>query len=109
MAYDQDLAQRVRLMLAGVAGLDEKKMFGGVGFLVQGNMACGVHGNDLIVRIGPDRHAEALEQPHTKVFDLTGKPMAGWILVTPSGVTSDADLEKWVVQGLEFAKMLPGK
>ena len=109
MAYDQVLAGRVRSMLAGVASMEEKKMFGGVGFLVQGNMACGVHGDDLIVRVGPDRHAEAIEQPHTKLFDLTGKPMAGWILVTPSGVTSDADLEKWVSQGLDFAKTLPGK
>ena len=109
MAYDQVLAGRVRSMLAGVTNMEEKKMFGGVGFLVQGNMACGVHGDDLIVRVGPDRYPEALGQPYTKVFDMTGKPMAGWILVTPSGVISDADLENWVVQGLEFAKTLPGK
>jgi TfoX/Sxy family transcriptional regulator of competence genes len=109
MAYDQELAGRIWNALAGVANLEEKKMFGGVGFLVHGNMACGVHGNDLIVRVGPDRYAQALEQPHTKVFDLTGKPMTGWIVVTPGGVTADADLEKWVVQGLEFAKTLPAK
>lgn len=109
MAYDQGLAGRVRIMLADNADLDEKKMFGGVGFLFQGNMACGVNGNDLIVRVGPDRYAQALEQPHTKVFDLTGKPMTGWIVVTPGGVAADADLKKWVIKGLEFAKTLPAK
>ena len=106
MAYDQVLAGRIRSMLASV---EEKKMFGGVGFLVHGNMACGVNGNDLIVRVGPDQYAQALQQPHTKVFDLTGKPMTGWIVVIPSGVATDADLEKWVIQGLEFAKTLPAK
>jgi TfoX/Sxy family transcriptional regulator of competence genes len=109
MAYDQVLAGRARSILTGVTGMEEKKMFGGVGFLVHGNMACGVHGNDLIVRVGPDRYTEAMEQLHTKVFDMTGKPMTGWILVTPSGVASDAELEKWVNQSLEFAKTLPGK
>ena len=109
MAYDQGLAGRIRKMLAGVASLEQKKMFGGVGFLFQGNMACGVHGDGLIVRVGPDRYPEALEQPEVKVFDLTGKPMTGWIVVLPGEVAADADLEKWVIQGLEFAKTLPAK
>lgn len=109
MANDQVFAGRIRSMLAGVAGVDEKKMFGGIGFLIQGNMACGVNGNDLIVRVGSDQYAQAMQQPHTKVFDLTGKPMTGWIVVIPSGVATDADLEKWVVRGLEFAKKLPAK
>jgi len=109
MAYDQVLAGRIRSMLADVAGMDEKKMFGGIGFLIQGNMACGVNGNDLIVRVGPDQYTQAMEQPNTKVFDLTGKPMTGWIVVLPSGVAADADLERWVVRGLEFAKTLPAK
>jgi hypothetical protein len=68
-------------MLAGLTGLEEKKMFGGIGFLVQGNMACGVHRDDLIIRVGSDRYPEATGQPYTKVFDMTGKPMTGWIIV----------------------------
>jgi TfoX/Sxy family transcriptional regulator of competence genes len=109
MAYDENLAQRIRAELGPMPGLAEKKMFGGAGFLVQGNMACGVHGDDMIVRVGPARYEEALARPHVKVFDMTGRPMSGWVMVTPEGVTGDDELRAWVEQGVEFALTLPAK
>ena len=109
MAYDQSLAQRIRAELNKLPGLQEKKMFGGVGFLVQGNMACGVHGEELIVRVGPQRYDEALSQPHTRPFDMTGRPMSGWVMVTPEGYETESDLRSWVRQGVEFARSLPAK
>lgn len=109
MAYDEGLAQRVREMLQEQPELTEKKMFGGIGFMLQGNMACGVIGEELIVRVGPDQHGGALEKPHTRAFDFTGQPMTGWIMVAPDGYESDADLEQWVQQGADFALSLPAK
>ena len=109
MAYDEGLAHRIREELVELPGFDEKKMFGGVGFMLQGNMACGVNKDDLIVRVGPARYEEALAQPHTRVFDLTGRPMKGWVVVTPDGYESDADLTSWVQQGVDFALSLPAK
>jgi TfoX/Sxy family transcriptional regulator of competence genes len=89
--------------------LEKKKMFGGVGFLVNGNMACGVHKNNMIVRVGPEKHAWALAQPHTRPFDMTGRPMSGWVEVEPPGCTSESALKAWVDLGLAFALSLPGK
>jgi len=109
MAYNEDLAQRIREELLGMPGFVEKKMFGGVGFLLGGNMACGVNKDELIVRVGPDEHENALSQPHVRVFDMTGKPMQGWIMVSPDGYTSDQDLKKWVQLGVAFARSLPPK
>jgi hypothetical protein len=109
MAYDEGLAQRIREVLDDLPGLVEKKMFGGVGFMVRGNMACGVNGNDLIVRVGPERHEEALARPHARVFDLTGRPMTGWVTVAPGGYETDEALKGWVQQGVEFALSLPVK
>src|SRR3990170_3732769 len=109
MAYNEDLAQLIREELLGMPGFVEKKMFGGVGFLLGGNMACGVNKDELIVRVGPDEHENALSQPHVRVFDMTGKPMQGWIMVSPDGYTSDQDLKKWVQLGVAFARSLPPK
>lgn len=109
MAYDQVLAQRIRSALQDVPGVQEKKMFGGVGFILQGNMACGVNGNNMIVRVGPEHHQQALALPHTRVFDMTGRPMSGWIVVEPGGLVEDAALHQWVLQGVAFAKTLPAK
>lgn len=109
MAFDEGLAQRIREQLEEVPGVVGKKMFGGVGFLVQGNMACGVHQDNLIVRIGPEQNAEALAQPHTRQFDITSRPMKGWIFVTPGGYETDSDLRRWLEQGLDFALSLPPK
>jgi hypothetical protein len=109
MAYDEGLAERLREVLAEQADLDEKKMFGGLAFLLNGNLACGVIGDAMIVRVGPDGYDTALAQPNTRAFDFTGKPMKGWIVVTPEGVESDAALMMWAQQGLAFAGSLPPK
>jgi TfoX/Sxy family transcriptional regulator of competence genes len=109
MAYNEALAERVRSYLKGIPLLVEKKMFGGIGFLVQGNMACGVHGENLIVRIDPQEYKVALSQPHVRPFDMTGKPMKGWIFVTPEGVEQEQELVSWIEKGVEFAQKLPAK
>ena len=84
-------------------------MFGGVGFMVHGYMACGVHGNNMIVRVGAEKHQAALAQAHTRVLILTGKPMLGWILVEPAGLAGEDELREWVAPGLAFAQTLPAK
>ena len=109
MAYDQGLEQRIREQLEEVPDVIGKKMFGGIGFMVQGNMACGVHKNNLIVRVGADQHDDALSQPHIRIFDITGRPMKGWVLVTPDGFQSDSDLKHWIERGVDFALSLPPK
>ena len=109
MAYDETLALRVSAVLGDLAGLTEKKMFGGVGYLLNGNMACGVHKEYLIVRVGPDRYQAVLEQKHTKVFDITGRPMTGWVMVAPDDLVADDRLQNWVQQGIDFAETLPPK
>jgi TfoX/Sxy family transcriptional regulator of competence genes len=109
MAYDENLARRIRAEIGPMPGLAEKKMFGGTGFLVQGNMACGVHGNDMIVRVGPALYEEALGRPQVRVFDMTGRPMSGWVVVASDAVANDDDLRAWVEQGVAFALSLPAK
>jgi TfoX/Sxy family transcriptional regulator of competence genes len=110
MPYDQNLANRIRTVLESHRHIIEKKMFGGVGFILHGNMACGVLGNDLIVRVEPEKHAAFLTHPHVRPFMMrTGKPMKGWILVTPEGVTADTDLQEWVDLGYKYASSLPPK
>lgn len=109
MAYDEGLATRVRELVGDEPGLAEKRMFGGLAMLVNGNMAVGVHGEDLIVRSDPGRQAELLAEPGARVFDLTGRPMKGWLLVAPDGAAEDEDLRRWVGRGLDFARSLPPK
>jgi TfoX/Sxy family transcriptional regulator of competence genes len=109
VAYDEELAHRVHTLLIDEPGLVEKKMFGGVGFMLSGNMACGVNKDDLIVRVGPENYAQAVIQPHARPFDFTGRPMKGWVMIGPTGVMDDDDLRDWVAQGVEFARSLPPK
>jgi TfoX/Sxy family transcriptional regulator of competence genes len=109
MPFDELLAIRLRAALGPIPGLVEKKMFGGVCILYNGNMACGVYKDDLIVRVGTEKYQEALSRPHTKLFDITGKAMKGWIMVEPQGCASEKDLKTWVEQGLFFARSLPPK
>jgi hypothetical protein len=109
MAYDEGMARRIREALSGQPGYEEKKMFGGVGYMLRGNMACGVHGPDLIVRVGPERYQDALARPHARPFDLTGRPMRGWVFVGAEGCEADADLQAWVQQGVDYALSLPAK
>src|SRR5215207_2069785 len=99
MAFDEKLAERIRKQLASVPGVVEKRMFGGIAFLLNGNMCAGVHKDALMVRLDPAATDAALKQPHTRIFDLTGRPMKGWILVDPEGVKTAAGLKKWVGQG----------
>lgn len=109
MAYDEGLVQRVREMLEDQPMLDEKKMFGGIGFMIEGNIACGVLSDELIVRVGTDRYEESLEKEHTKVFDFTGRPMTGWVMVQPGGYETDQALKAWVDKGIRFALTLSPK
>lgn len=110
MPYDQILAERIRSALKVHPAIVEKKMFGGVGFMINGNLACGVQGVDLIVRIGVESNATGLSLPHVLQFmPVPGKPMAGWILVAPGGTSTDQDLQKWIRAGYEYASSLPEK
>jgi TfoX/Sxy family transcriptional regulator of competence genes len=108
MAYDLELAERIRSQLDGLPFV-EKKMFGGVGFLIGGNMACGVHKDLLVVRVDPEKHSALLKKPHAKPFDLTGKPMKGWLLVEADGFRTAKQLNAWVKEGIAFASTLPPK
>jgi TfoX/Sxy family transcriptional regulator of competence genes len=109
MPYDEMLAQRIRSILSDTPDLVEKKMFGGVGFILRGNMACGVHKEQLMVRFGMEQYEAAMQMPHTFQFDLTGKVMKGWLLVAPQGCASESDLRAWVQKGVDFALTLPPK
>lgn len=107
MAYNLELAGRLREQMQGLPGLEEKKMFGGVGFLLNGNMACGVHGEGMIVRVNPELHASLMKKAHVKPFDMTGRPMKGWLVVEAEGCRTASQLKAWVKQGVDFALSLP--
>jgi hypothetical protein len=110
MSLDSELADRVRDQLAGEPGLAEKAMFGGLAFLLDGNMAVGItNTSELMVRVGPTGECEALTDPHARRFDMTGRPMKGWILVERAGIETEAELNGWARQGVEFARSLPAK
>lgn len=109
MAYDERLADRVREVLKRRRGVSEKKMFGGLSFLVNGHMACGVVGKDLCVRVGPDAYDAALKKAGAREMDFTGRPMKGMVYVSPRGHGSAPSLKAWVEQGLSYARSLPPK
>lgn len=110
MAYDEELVGRVRKVLARRKALTEKKMFGGLTFLMQGNMCCGVtKHDDLVLRLGPERSEKALKQQHVRACDFTGRPLKGMVIVEPAGYTTDSGLRKWVKQAADFASSLPAK
>ncbi len=109
MAFDESLAGGIRDALAHKTNIVEKKMFGGVGFLLNGNMLVGVWKNSLIARVGPDIYEDALLEPHVKVFDITGRPMKGWVLVEPEGVGEDSQLKGWIERANKFVESLPAK
>jgi hypothetical protein len=109
LAYDEELAHRIRAQLASEAAVSEKAMFGGLAFLVAGNMAVGITSTDeLMVRVGPDSD-DALDDPHVRPFDMSGRPMRGWIIVAPGGFATDPALGAWVGRGTAFARSLPPK
>jgi TfoX/Sxy family transcriptional regulator of competence genes len=109
MPYDHDLANRVREQLADEDAVTEKEMFGGIAFLLGGNMAVGVSRDELMVRVGKDQGDIALEEPHTRPFDMTGRPMKAWVLVERPGFESDSALGEWVARGVAYARSLPTK
>ena len=109
MAFSAALAERIRQALARKRGVEEKKMFGGVGFLLHGNMLVGVWKDSLIVRLGPEEGDEALKEPHVREFDITGRAMKGWVLVAPEGVEADDQLKGWLQRAVKFVGKLPAK
>src|SRR5881396_2311774 len=111
MTYSEAQAARVRKELAARSGIIEKEMFGGIAFLLGGNMAVGVHGDDLIVRVQPSETDALLREPGAKPFDLSGSrgPPAGWLLVSPAGYRTEAGLRTWVGRGVAYAISLPKK
>lgn len=109
MAYDEALAARVRDVLSDEFGVVEKKMFGGVAFMLRGNMSVGVTKDGLMVRVGKENNDAALALPHARMMDFTGKPMQGFIYVDPAGIASEGDLRAWVGRGVAYAETLPEK
>lgn len=110
MTYDKDLANRVREELAGEAGVTEKAMFGGLAFMLHGNMAVSASGRGgLMLRVGPDATDETLARPHTQLVEMRGRPMRGWIRVAPEGIETKSQLGAWVRRGVEFSRTLPPK
>jgi TfoX/Sxy family transcriptional regulator of competence genes len=109
MAFDETLAARIRQNLARHKNVENKKMFGGIGFLLNGNMLVGVRKESLIARVGSDEYEHAVLEPHVKEFDITGKPMKGWVLVEPQGVIDDEQLNEWIQRALKFVGKLPAK
>ena len=102
MPFSESLAARTRDALAREPGITEKKMFGGLSFLLHGKLLVGVFKDSLIARVGPEQAKTALKKPHVGVFDITGRPMKGWVVVEPEGVDRDADLKTWIRQAIEF-------
>jgi hypothetical protein len=109
MATDPHLLERLRRLFADEPGSEEKRMFGGVSFLAGGHMVCGVSGDTLVVRVGPDAYEEALALPHARECDFTGRPLRGLVMVDPPGFADEAALVRWVARGLVFARSLPPK
>ena len=109
VAYDDGLATRLLDILGEDAGLATKKMFGGLAILLDGNMAVGVYGDDLLVRTNPDQQDMLLAEPGTRPFDMTSRPMKGWIVVEASVWTEDDALRRWVSHGVAHARRLPPK
>jgi TfoX/Sxy family transcriptional regulator of competence genes len=109
MVYDEGLAHRIRDMLKGRLGYEEKKMFGGIGFLFFGNMACGVVRDDLVVRVGKENYTDSLLKPNVELFDMTGRAMTGWVIVKEPGLRTEDLLKEWVEQGVAYSLSLPPK
>ena len=109
MAFDESLAARIREALSRRKNIEEKKMFGGVCFLLNGNLLVGVWKDSLIACLGPDEGEAALREPHVRKFDITGKPMRNWVLVEPEGVEDDDHLKAWIERATKFVRTLPGK
>lgn len=109
MAYDSGLAERISFLLREKQNVTEKKMFGGLAFMVSGHMCCGIVGANLMARVGADQYAKALQRPFAKEMDFTGRPMKGMVFVEPDGFESDTNLQSWINLCLNFVNTLPPK
>jgi TfoX/Sxy family transcriptional regulator of competence genes len=110
MAYDEDLANRIRELVAGEHGITEKKMFGGLAFLIGGNMSVSASGQGgLLLRVDPADTDALLQEPHAEPFVMRGRAMDGWLRVAPDGVKTKRELERWVARGVAYARSLPAK
>jgi TfoX/Sxy family transcriptional regulator of competence genes len=109
MAYDTDLAKRIRELVAHRKGVTEKAMFGGLAFLLDGKMFCGVLASELLARVGPDAHDAAMARPHVRIMDFTGRPMRGYVFVEPEAISTNAELSRWVSDCAAHAATLPDR
>ena len=109
MAYDEDLADRVRQILGPTKNLREQKMFGGIAFMVDGKMAVGVHGSNLMVRVAAEDHDAMVKEPGARIMDMVARPMKGFLFVDPVGTKSAASLKKWVTRSTSHVATLPAK
>ena len=108
MAYDKDLAERVRALLPAAEPVTERRMFGGLAFMLAGHMVCGIVKDAFMARLGPDAADRALEQPHVRPMDFTGRPMKGMVFIDPAGLHGPA-LQRWVTVAVEYGRTLPPK
>lgn len=109
MAFDTALAARIREVLQPNEGITERKMFGGIAFMLDGHMVVGVIDSALMARVGPDAPAALYDQPHVRPMDFTGRPMRGFLYVDPPGIAEDAALQEWIDRCLAFVRTLPPK
>ncbi len=109
MAFDEHTGKRVRDILAEECPAKERRMFGGLAFMVNGHMCCGIVGEDLVIRVGAEGDEQALSQPHARAMDFTGRPMKGFVYVSPQGYRTKAALKTWIKRGLRFVLSLPPK
>ena len=109
MAYNEKIETRIKKLVYGWKNTDSKKMFGGICHLLNGNMFCGVHKDFLILRLGREKAENAMKSPHVRPFDITGKPMKGWVMVAEGGFKSDKELKNWLDQTRKFVDTLPAK
>ena len=109
MAYSETLAERVRRLLARQRPVSERRMFGGLAFMVRGHMCCGIQGERLMARVGPERYDKALKWPHARPMDFTGKPIRGFVYVQPAGLKTAAQLRRWVSASVAYVRSAPPK
>lgn len=109
MAYDPSIADEIRVRIGSHPGLTEREMFGGIAFMIHGNMAIGVSGDELMVRVGKEAHDEAVALPGARIFDMSGRPMRGWVAVAPEGFPDEDALTSWIDRGVRYAESLPKK
>jgi TfoX/Sxy family transcriptional regulator of competence genes len=107
MTFNELTASRIRSAMQGTPGVSERSMFGGVSFMLEGNMCCGVIEDNLVVRVGPTAYETALQEPHTRPMDFTGRPLTGFVYVERAGYESPSALRGWIERGIEFVRSLP--